>query len=216
MTVMKACHNSPSDAAAAVFACADALIEDVGTPDAHAQALFLASLVLEECPRHVVNGDVVEALMATLVRPGVTSASAAVRREAVRCLGLVGIVFGVRDDGECVGVLRAALCGDCPAVRAVAARALGDLSLLYGAQALDAHNPRGMNANQRRRRSRRPSRRRSWTPSTRSTATPPSPRRAPKTRKRSTRLTCSPAARPRLRLSATRPWQPPPVRLWQS
>ena len=141
VTVMKACHDSPSAAVAAVFACADALIEDVGTPDAHAQALFLASLVLEECPRHVVNGDVVEALMATLVRPGVTSASAAVRREAVRCLGLVGIVFGVRDDGECVRVLRAALCGDCPAVRAVAARALGDLALLYGAQALDAHNP---------------------------------------------------------------------------
>ena len=59
VTVMKACHDSPSAAVAAVFACADALIEDVGTPDAHAQALFLASLVLEECPRHVVNGDVV-------------------------------------------------------------------------------------------------------------------------------------------------------------
>ena len=142
VTVMKSCHNSPSDAAAAVFACADALIEDVGTPDAHAQALFLASLVLEECPRHVVDADVVEALMATLVRPGVTSTSAAVRRESVRCLGLVGIVFGVRaDDGECVRVLRAALCGDCPAVRAVAARALGDLALLYGVQALDEHNP---------------------------------------------------------------------------
>ena len=51
MTVMKACHNSAADAAAAVFACADALIEDVGTPCAHAQALFLASLVLEECPQ---------------------------------------------------------------------------------------------------------------------------------------------------------------------
>ena len=38
-------------------------------------------------------------------------------------------------------MLRAALCGDCPAVRAVAARALGDLALLYGVQALDEHNP---------------------------------------------------------------------------
>ena len=49
VTVMKACHDS-SAAVAAVFACADALIEDVGTPDAHAQALFLASLVLEDVP----------------------------------------------------------------------------------------------------------------------------------------------------------------------
>ena len=42
-------------------------------------------------------------------------------------------------DGECVRILRAALAADAPAVRCTAARALGDLALLYGPAKLDAH-----------------------------------------------------------------------------
>jgi len=69
------------------------------------------------------------------VRPGVTHASARVRREAVKCLGLLGITTGdVRTSAgaECVSILRRALAGDTPPVRCMAARALGDLALLYG------------------------------------------------------------------------------------
>ena len=112
-----------AEAAAAVLAAADALRDDVGTPEAHAQALFLVSLLLEDLPRCAVNPAAAEALMDSLVRPGVTHASAAVRREAIKCLGLLAITTGVRrDTGECVGILRAALAADTPPVRCMAAK----------------------------------------------------------------------------------------------
>ena len=113
---------------------------EAASPDAGAaQALFLVALLLERAPRASLSPAAAEAIVATLVRPGVTHASAAVRKEAVKVLGLLGVVRGVVDDqGETVRVLRAALAADAPAVRCVAAKALGDLALLYGPGELDA------------------------------------------------------------------------------
>jgi hypothetical protein len=53
------------------------------------------------------------------VRPGVVHAAAAVRKEAVKCLGLLGITTGIATsgDGECARILRAAFAADAPAVR---------------------------------------------------------------------------------------------------
>ena len=131
-------RDSPADAAAAVLAAADALRVEVNTDEAHAQALFLCTLLLEDAPRSAIVADAAEAITASLIRPGVTHASAAVRREAIKTTGLLGILTGVRPDGECVRVLRAALAADAPAVRCVAAKALGDLALLYGPAKIDA------------------------------------------------------------------------------
>ena len=103
-----------------------------------AQALFLCALLLENVQRAAVSLETGEGIMQTLVRPGVTHVSASVRKEAVKTLGLLGVVRGVAsDDGETVRVLRTALAADAPAVRCIAAKALGDLALLYGAQELD-------------------------------------------------------------------------------
>ena len=113
----------------------------MNTDEAHAQALFLCTLLLEDAPRSAIDADAAEAITASLIRPGVTHASAAVRREAIKTTGLLGILTGVRPDGECVRVLRAALAADAPAVRCVAAKALGDLALLYG-PARSTHSPR--------------------------------------------------------------------------
>ena len=63
--------------------------------EAHAQALFLAALLLEDLPRSAVTAAAAEALMSSLVRPGVKHASAAVRKEAIKCLGLLGITTGM-------------------------------------------------------------------------------------------------------------------------
>lgn len=140
-------HACPAAAAADVLTAADALRNEVDTPEAHAQALFLAGLLLEDLPSSALDAARLEAMMASLVRPGVTHASAGVRREAVKCLGLLGIVAGRRalnsesSGGECVRILRAALAADTAGVRCVAARALGDLALVYGPAALDAHLP---------------------------------------------------------------------------
>jgi condensin complex subunit 3 len=56
-------HTSPAAAATAILAAADALRDDVATPEAHAQALFLASLLLEDLPRSAVTPATTEALM---------------------------------------------------------------------------------------------------------------------------------------------------------
>ena len=137
----------PEAVVEAVVSAADALHSPVsseqnGEPERNAgaaQALFLVALLLECAPRASLSPAAAEAVAATLVRPGVTHACAAVRKEAVKVLGLLGVVRGVADDeGETVRVLRAALAADAPAVRCVAAKALGDLALLYGPDELDA------------------------------------------------------------------------------
>ena len=136
----------PDEVVDTVVSAADALrsgdAESDGAAESDAgaaQALFLVALLLERAPRASLSGAAAEAMTATLVRPGVTHASAAVRKEAVKVCGLLGVVRGVAGDaGETVRVLRAALAADAPAVRCVAARALGDLALLYGPDELDA------------------------------------------------------------------------------
>ena len=129
----------PDEVVEAVVSAADALRSQTESDAGDAQALFLVALLLERAPRASLSGAAAEAMTATLVRPGVTHASAAVRKEAVKVCGLLGVVRGVAGDaGETVRVLRAALAADAPAVRCVAARALGDLALLYGPDELDA------------------------------------------------------------------------------
>lgn len=129
--------SEPTDVVAVVVAAADAL-RSSGDDASTAQALFLCALLLENVQRAAVSLETGEGIMQTLVRPGVTHVSASVRKEAVKTLGLLGVVRGVAsDDGETVRVLRTALAADAPAVRCIAAKALGDLALLYGAQELD-------------------------------------------------------------------------------
>ena len=134
----------PEEVVDVVVSAADALQDpnesgSDGSDARAAQALFLVALLLERAPRASLSSAAAEAMMATLVRPGVTHASASVRKEAVKVLGLLGVVRGVADDkGETVRVLRAALAADAPAVRCVAAKALGDLALLFGPDRLDA------------------------------------------------------------------------------
>ena len=128
----------PEEVVDVVVSAADAL-QQGNTDVCVAQALFLVALLLERAPRFSLSSAAAEAMTATLVRPGVTHACASVRKEAVKVLGLLGVVRGVADDkGETVRVLRAALAADAPAVRCVAAKALGDLALLFGPDRLDA------------------------------------------------------------------------------
>ena len=134
-------RDSPADAARAVLGAAEHLrLEHDDDASCRAQSLFLTSLLLESAPARSLDDETVEATMANLVRPGLANASASVRKEAVRALGLLGILCA--KDGapskECVRVLRAALAADAPSVRCVAAKALGDLALLHGPAALDA------------------------------------------------------------------------------
>lgn len=136
--------SEPTDVVACVVSAADALqsndTSDAADDTCTAQALFLVALLLEGVSRAYVSADASDAIMTTLVRPGVQHTSAAVRKEAVKTLGLLGVVRGVStDDGETVRVLRTALAADAPAVRCIAAKALGDLALLYSPQKLDKH-----------------------------------------------------------------------------
>ena len=69
----KMAHGSNAAATASVLEAADALrARDGDDEKAHAQALFLATLLLENLPRNALSTTASEALMETLVRPGVT------------------------------------------------------------------------------------------------------------------------------------------------
>lgn len=76
-----------------------------------------------------------------LIQPGLLHASVDVRREAVRCLGLYCLLEGIPTPlASHLPVLRSYLAASTqpPAVRTVAAQALGDLAMQRGAKSLDA------------------------------------------------------------------------------
>eukprot|EP00982_Pelagococcus_subviridis_P013020 31209-Pelagococcus_subviridis.AAC.4 len=66
--------------------------------------------------------------------------SRAVRKEAITCCGLLCVVNGAKPSAECVKILRAALAKDAATVKCAAAKALGDLALIFGPATLDALN----------------------------------------------------------------------------
>jgi condensin complex subunit 3 len=63
-----------------------------------------------------------------------------VRKEAITCCGLLCVVNGAKPSAECVKILRAALAKDAATVKCAAAKALGDLALIFGPATLDALN----------------------------------------------------------------------------
>ena len=62
------------------------------------------------------------------------------RKEAITCCGLLCVVNGAKPSAECVKILRAALAKDAATVKCAAAKALGDLALIFGPATLDALN----------------------------------------------------------------------------
>jgi condensin complex subunit 3 len=108
-----------------------------GTPECLTQALYIAGSLLERTTKRLPS-VAAEAVMELLIKPAVTHASTAVRRESMRVLGLLVTSQGVVS-ADAVVILRTALSADAAPVRCMAARALGDAALLHGPAALDAH-----------------------------------------------------------------------------
>ncbi|CAL6413979.1 unnamed protein product [Bathycoccus prasinos] len=109
---------------------------------AETQALFIASSLFEtannssssKLPAHAT-----EAVMQSLVRPAVAHASAGVRREGIKLLGLLLMCGTNALTEETVQILRTAADVDpSEPVKCMALRALGDAAMLYGPKALDA------------------------------------------------------------------------------
>jgi condensin complex subunit 3 len=109
---------------------------------AETQALFIASSLFETANNSLSSklpAHATEAVMQSLVRPAIAHASAGVRREGIKLLGLLLMCGTNALTEETVRILRTA--GDADPsepVKCMALRALGDAAMLYGPKALDA------------------------------------------------------------------------------
>ena len=109
---------------------------------AETQALFIASSLFETANNSLSSklpAHATEAVMQSLIRPAIAHASAGVRREGIRLLGLLLMCGTNALTEETVRILRTA--GDADpseSVKCMALRALGDAAMLYGPKALDA------------------------------------------------------------------------------
>ena len=109
---------------------------------AETQALFIASSLFETANNSLsskIPAHATEAVMQSLIRPAIAHASAGVRREGIRLLGLLLMCGTNALTEETVRILRTA--GDADpseSVKCMALRALGDAAMLYGPKALDA------------------------------------------------------------------------------
>ena len=128
--------NDSTEFAGLVLDAADSLRMS-GTPECLTQALYIAGSLLERTTKRLPS-VAADAVMDLLIKPAVTHASTAVRRESMRVLGLLVTSQGVVS-ADAVVILRTALSADVAPVRCMAARALGDAALLHGLAALDAH-----------------------------------------------------------------------------
>ena len=150
-------HAAPSELADAMLSSIGVLRgaagfnEGVAAEAAWLHALRSAALLLEALPtaRPALNSTTTDAadaftltdLVQQMILPGLAHANADVRCEAVRCLGLYCLLDGIPTPlGSHMPVLRACLASPSQplAVRAVAARAVGDLALQRGAKFLDS------------------------------------------------------------------------------
>lgn len=128
--------NGSTEFAGIILDAADSL-QMLNTAESLTQALFIAGTLLEQTQKRLPS-IAAEAVMDSLIKPAVTHATTAVRRESMRVLGLLVASQGVINP-EAVVILRTALSADAAPVRCMAARALGDAALLHGLAALDQH-----------------------------------------------------------------------------
>ena len=114
-------------------------------PEAEAcwvQALGVVAPLLQTAPsaRAAGGAAALRDLQRDLVLPAVQHASAAVRREGMRCLGLL-CGLEAAPDAALVALLRSAAACDARPVRTQAVRALCDLALLHGPERLNQALP---------------------------------------------------------------------------
>lgn len=145
-------HAAPAELADAMLTSLGALYEGggfssgVATEAAWVHALRAAALLLEAMPTarpalHAATEFSLLRLLNELVLPGLEHASGDVRCEAVRCLGLYCLLDGIPTQLEAhVATLRTLLASSSQplTVRAMAARAVGDLALQRGPKSLDS------------------------------------------------------------------------------
>ena len=131
-------NNAPD----VVFAAAASLCDGAESDDAHwVQALGIVVPLLESASsmRSAGGPSALRKLKDSLIMPAIQHATASIRRDGVRALGLLSMLEPPAI--STVALLRNAAACDARPVRTHAARALCDLALLYGPEKLDEALP---------------------------------------------------------------------------